>query len=108
MNISNSFLVADTPVTGFCAAAIDKDIVNRINETPGNKLEFAMVRRDLKKAYIDRGSVISTAKSWQRMDTDLRTLYIISTNARNVIDKYQSYELMSEIRKVGNEFKLAY
>ena len=84
----------------------DKDIVNRINETPGNKLEFAMVRRDLKKAYIDRGGVISTAKSWQRMDTDLRTLYIISTTARNVIDKYQSYELMTEIRKVGNEFKL--
>jgi hypothetical protein len=84
----------------------DRDIVNRLNETPGNKLEFAMVRRDLKKAYIDRGGVISRAKSWQRMDTDLRTLYIISTTARNVIDKYQSYELMTEIRKVGNEFKL--
>lgn len=84
----------------------DKDEVNRINEAPGNKLEFSMVRRNLKKAFIDRGGVITTAKSWQRMDTDLRTLYIISTNARNVIDKYQSYELMSEIRKVGNEFKL--
>ena len=27
MNISNSFLVAAPPITGFCAAATDKDIV---------------------------------------------------------------------------------
>jgi len=84
----------------------DRDIIGRINEIPGNRLEFALLRRDLKKAYIDRAGVISSAKSWRHMTTDLRNLYIISTTPSNVIDKFQSYELMSEIRKVGNEFKL--
>jgi hypothetical protein len=85
---------------------VDKDVVNRLNETPGHKLEFAMARRDVKKAYIERGSIISTANSWRRMDTPLRNLYILTTTARDAIDKYQSYELLNEIKKTGNEFKL--
>jgi hypothetical protein len=85
---------------------LDRDAISRINENEGNRYEFAAQRKDLKKAYIDRGGVISTSKSWSSMDPNLRVLYIISTTIGSVIDKFKSHDLMSEIRKVGSEFKL--
>ena len=84
----------------------NKDVVGRVTETPGNRFEFKSLRRELKKAYIDRGGTISTAESWKSMDTNLRNLYILTTTARDCKDKYQSYELMSEIKKTGNEYRL--
>lgn len=84
----------------------NKDIVNRINETEGGKLEFRRMPRSYKKAYIERGSVISKARSWESMDRTLRNLYILTTTDRNALDKFQTFELMSEIKKVGNEFNL--
>ena len=83
----------------------DRSVVNRLTETPGRN-EFASARRELKKAYIEGGGVVSTEKSWKSMDTNLRNLYILTTTARDVTDKFQSYELMSAIKKVGNEFRL--
>jgi hypothetical protein len=84
----------------------DKDIVNRINETEGNKLEFRRMPRSYKKAYIERGSVISKSRSWESIDRTLRNLYILTTTDRNAKDRFQTYELMSEIRKNGNEYNL--
>ena len=84
---------------------LSKDTLNRISESPGRN-EFASQRRELKKAYIERGGTIKTERSWVSMDTNLRVLYIITTTSRDVIDKFQSYELISAIKKVGNEFKL--
>jgi hypothetical protein len=84
----------------------NKDIVNRINETEGGKLEFRRMGRAYKKAYIERGSVISKARSWESIDRTLRNLYILTTTDRNAKDKFQTYELMSEIRKTGNEYNL--
>jgi hypothetical protein len=81
----------------------NKDIVNRINETEGNKLEFRRMPRSYKKAYIERGSVISKARSWEAMDRTLRNLYILTTTDRNALDRFQTFELMSEIKKVGND-----
>ena len=87
------------------AELFDRSIANRLTESPGRH-EFAAARRELKKAYLDGGGVISTEKSWKSMDTVLRNLYILSTTARDAIDKFSSYELMSTIKRVGNEFRL--
>jgi hypothetical protein len=87
------------------AELFDRSVANRLTETPGRH-EFAAARRELKKAYLEGGGVISTEKSWKSMDVNLRNLYILTTTARDVYDKYQSYELMSAIRQVGNEYRL--
>jgi hypothetical protein len=87
------------------AELFDRSVANRLTETPGRH-EFAAARRELKKAYLDGGGVISTEKSWKSMDTNLRNLYILTVTARDAVDKFSSYELMSAIKKVGNEFRL--
>lgn len=84
----------------------NRDIVARINENENNKLEFRRVDRAYKKAFLERGGVISKAHSWRSMDSKLRENYILSTTQRSVLDKFQSYELMNEIRKKGSEFNL--
>ncbi len=84
----------------------NRDIVSRINETEGNRYEFRRVDKKYKKAFLDRGGVISKANSWRSMPSNLREVYIISTTTRNALDKFQSYELMNEIRKKGSEFNL--
>jgi len=88
------------------AENFDRNVANRLTESVGSPYEFAPARREFKKAYLDGGGVISTEKSWRSMDTNLRNVYIISTNARDAIDKFSSYELMSAIKKTGNEFRL--
>lgn len=87
------------------AELFDRNLANRLTETPGRN-EFAAARRELKKAYIDGGGVISTEKSWKSMDANLRTVYMITTTVRDINDKFPSYDLMLAIRKTGNEHKL--
>jgi hypothetical protein len=87
------------------AELFDRNMANRLTETPGRN-EFAAARRELKKAYLDGGGVISTEKSWKSMEPNLRNLYILTVTGRDVLDKFSSYELMSAIKKVGNEFRL--
>ena len=87
------------------AELFDRNMANRLTENPGRN-EFAAARRELKKAYLDGGGVISTEKSWKSMDPNLRNLYILTVTGRDVLDKFSSYELMSAIKKVGNEFRL--
>ena len=87
------------------AELFDRNMANRLTETPGRN-EFAAARRELKKAYLDGGGVISTEKSWKSMDPNLRNLYILTVTGRDVLDKFSSYELISAIKKVGNEFRL--
>lgn len=84
---------------------LNKDTISRITETPGRN-EFAAARREIKKAYIERGGTIKTERSWLSMDLDLRELYILTTTPRDVIDKFQSYELMKTIKMIGSEFNL--
>lgn len=84
----------------------NRDIIARINENENNRLEFRRVEKIYKKAFLERGGVISKAHSWRSMDPKLRENYILSTTHRNVLDKFQSYELMNEIRKKGSEFNL--
>jgi hypothetical protein len=87
------------------AELFDRNMANRLTENPGRN-EFAAARRELKKAYLEGGGVISTEKSWKSMDTNLRNMYILTVTGRDAVDKFSSYELMSAIKKVGNEFRL--
>ena len=87
------------------AELFDRTVANRLTEGSGRH-EFAAARRELKKAYLEGGGVVSTENSWRSMDTNLRNMYILATTARDAIDKFSSYELMSTIKKVGNEFRL--
>jgi len=87
------------------AELFDRNMANRLTESSGRN-EFAAARRELKKAYLDGGGVVSTEKSWKSMDTNLRNLYILTVTARDAVDKFSSYELMSAIKKTGNEFRL--
>jgi hypothetical protein len=87
------------------AELFDRNVANRLTESLGRH-EFSRQRRELKKAYLDGGGVISTEKSWMSMDTNLRNIYILTVTARDAIDKFSSYELMSAIKKTGNEFRL--
>jgi hypothetical protein len=84
---------------------LNRDTISRITETPGRN-EFAAARREIKKAYIERGGTIKTERSWLSMDTKLREIYITTTTSRDVIDKFQSYELMTTIKMIGSEFNL--
>lgn len=78
----------------------------RINETEGSQYEFAAQPRNIKKSYIAGNGTLKTEKSWRSMDVKLRNLYILSTEADNAVEKFQSEELIKEIKKVPNELSL--
>jgi hypothetical protein len=84
----------------------DQNVARRLNEVEGHMHEFAAARREYKKSYIDNGGVISTEKSWLSMDDNLKTVYIITSTARDLGDKFPSTELMRAIRSSGNFLKL--
>lgn len=82
----------------------NRNIIGRITETEGNRFEFRRMERKYKKAFIQRGGVISKSHSWRSMDRNLRDLYILGTETNNVLDRFQTFELMSEVKKVGSEY----
>lgn len=84
----------------------EKSIVGQINEMENNQYEFKRVDRQLKKAYINNQGVIKKAHSWAVMDDKLRALYILTTTEQQIRNKFSNFELINEIRKVGNEFTL--
>jgi hypothetical protein len=85
-----------------------KDIVGQINERPGNRYEFKRMERDLKRAYIQNGGALQSSDSWKSMDNELRNLYILYPNLdrNSVRERYNNFDFVNEIRKVGNEFNL--
>lgn len=78
----------------------------RINETEGSQYDFAAQPRSVKKTYINGNGTLKTERSWRSMDAKLRSLYIITTEAGNAVDKFQSEELIKAIKKVPNELSL--
>jgi hypothetical protein len=78
----------------------------RINETEGSQYDFAAQPRSIKKSYISGNGTLKTERSWRSMDVKLRNLYILSTEAGNAVDKFQSEELIKAIKKVPNELSL--
>ena len=85
---------------------LDNNQLSRISEQDGSEDDFAAQPRSLKKSYIERGGTLKSARSWMSMDANLRVLYIVSATAANAVDKFQSEELIKEIKKVGSELKL--
>jgi hypothetical protein len=82
----------------------EKNILGQITESLNSPYEFKRVERSLKKAYINNNGILKKPESWAHMDTGLRNLYIGTTNVNNVFEKFNSFEFIYEIRKVGNEY----
>jgi hypothetical protein len=79
-------------------AGENTDIVNLMNEREGNEYEFAAQSYRDMKSYIDRGKIISKAKSWDSMDDGLKQSYIDITDSRHVKERFSSPELLDAIR----------
>lgn len=84
----------------------EKNVVGQINEIEGNQYEFKRMSRLLKRAYIENNGTLKKVESWKSMDSKLRELYILSTTATQVRDRFDNFEFVKEIRKVGSEFTL--
>jgi hypothetical protein len=84
----------------------EKSIVGQITERVGSQYEFKRLGKDLKRAYINNQGALSSPESWRSMDDKLRALYILSTTEYQVRDKFNNFDFVNEIRKVGSEFNL--
>ena len=80
-----------------------KNIVGQITETSNSKYEFKRVERPLKKAFIDGFGVLKNPDSWAHMDTKLRNLYITTSTADDILEKFSTFDFIIEVKKVGNE-----
>ena len=85
-----------------------KDVVGQINENPGNRYEFKRMERELKRAYVENGGALQKSDSWRSMDKELRSLYILygDLNQNTVKERYNNFDFVNEISKVGNELRL--
>jgi len=85
-----------------------KDVVGQINERTGHQFEFKRIEKQFKKAYIQNGGSLQKPESWRSMDDELRNLYIVypQINQYNVKERYNNFDFLSEIKKVGNQFNL--
>ncbi len=79
------------------------DAAGQISEQPGSRYEFKRMDRGLKRAYINSFGQLKEPDSWRSMDDGLRNLYIQTTRAQDIKDKYSNFAFFSEIKKVGNE-----
>ena len=84
----------------------EKTLVGQITETPGSQFEFRRMERSAKLAFINNHAELKSPLSWRSMDEKLRAHYIVITEAQEVKNKFSNFEFVSEIKKVGSEFKL--
>lgn len=78
---------------------IDDTIFNRITEQEGNPYEFRRMDRQIKKAYLNGGASIKQLRSWDSMDSALKSLYILITDATNYKDRFQSWAILNSIKQ---------
>lgn len=78
---------------------VDTSIFARITESQGDPYEFRRMERRIKKAYLNNGSAIKTLRSWESMDKGLKGHYITLTTVNNFKDRFQTLEIMNDIRK---------
>lgn len=85
--------------------AKERSIVNQITELPG-QYQFKRIERNLKKAFINAGSVLTKPESWQAMDGELKALYVNTTTEHSYLTKFANYPFLLEIRKSGADWSL--
>jgi hypothetical protein len=78
---------------------VDTSIFARITESQDSPYEFRRMERRIKKAYLNNGAAIKTIRSWESMDKGLKGHYIVLTNKNNYKDRFQSWEIMNDIKK---------
>jgi hypothetical protein len=66
------------------------------------------MERELKRAYVENGGALQKSDSWRSMDKELRSLYILygDLNQNTVKERYNNFDFVNEISKVGNELRL--
>jgi hypothetical protein len=85
----------------------DRSILNRITEQEDSPFQFKRQDRKVKKAYLSNiGNTIHKPESWVSMDEGLRNIYILNTQRTDAVDKFQSFEFIKEVQKVGNQWKM--
>jgi hypothetical protein len=85
---------------------VDTSLIGRINEQPGSPNEFAKQDPAIKKAYIDEGHPLKTAKSWETLNSYLRNLYIARTEEGNMLNSYSTLEFLNAIKHTPNFYQL--
>lgn len=81
-------------------------IVGQISENEGSRYEFKKQSRLLKKRFIELNNSLHKPESWMSLDDGLRKIYILNTTKDNAKNKFDNYNLISEIRKNQGNFKL--
>ena len=81
-------------------------IVGQISENEGSRYEFKKQSRLLKKRFIELNNSLQKPESWMSLDDGLRKIYILNTTRDNAKNKFDNYNLISEIRKNQVNFKL--
>jgi hypothetical protein len=81
-------------------------IIGQISEYEGSTYEFKKQSRLLKKRFIELNNSLHKPESWMSLDDGLRKIYILNTTRDNAKNKFDNYNLISEIRKNQGNFKL--
>jgi hypothetical protein len=84
----------------------DNNILNRITEEENSPFEFKRQERKIKKSFLNARNPIHEIGSWKSMDEGLRDIYILNTTKEDAYDKFQKYEFIREVQKVGNQWKM--
>lgn len=79
--------------------------VGQIVENNNSDFDFKKQSRKDKKTYISSGNSIHKPESWNSMDTNLRNFYITSSNQTNILDRFDNFELLYEIKKSNSHYK---
>ena len=80
------------------------DVVDRINERPGDEYEFANCSNSLKRQFIQRGKPIHEPISWEYMDDNLKKAYIDLTNSENYREKWDSEKLFKYVKSIPQDY----
>jgi hypothetical protein len=74
-------------------------LLDIVNENEGHEYEFRRLPLSQQEEYIQRGGYISKPISWQILTRDLKSKYINTLNAGNVLQKFNNLTFIKEVMK---------
>jgi hypothetical protein len=84
-------------------------LLDIVNENEGNEYEFRRLPISQQEKYIQQGGYISKPISWQILTRQLKSNYINTINAGNVLNKFNNLPFIKEVMKDSGkhlDFKL--
>ena len=90
------------------------DVIELINEIPGNEYEFSTRTTEEKRQYIQRGKLIRKPISWELMSDGLKTHYIdtletqfhVNEKIGKELFEYIKNELPADLKKLDRRLKI--